>query len=128
MGMMKDYQNVDAYISEQSPELQKLLKQMRATVRKAAPGAEEAIKYGMPTLVYGGNLLHFAACKNHIGFYPTPSGIQKFERDLKPYKTSKGAIQFPLNEPLPLDLVERITVFRVKENEAKAKAKAKAKA
>ena len=91
---------------------------MRSTVQKAAPHATEKISYGMPTFYYNGNLVHFAAFKNHIGFFPTPSAIEAFEKELKSYKTSKGTVQFPLADPLPLQLIERIVKFRVKENAA----------
>ncbi len=98
---------------------------MRSTIAKAAPKADEAISYGMPTFKLQGNLVHFAGYKNHIGFYPAPSGIVNFAEDLKKYQTSKGAIQFPIDEKLPLALVTKIVKFRVKENLAKAAAKKK---
>lgn len=112
--------DIDTYISSYPADIQKLLKQMRTTIRKAAPEATEAIKYAMPTFVLCGNLVHFAAMKNHIGFYPAPSGITAFEKELAGYKTSKGAIQFPLDKPLPLKLVADIVAFRVQENREKA--------
>lgn len=90
-----------------------MLQQMRAAIQRAAPGAYEAIKYGVPTFIQGGILVHFAAFKNHIGFYPTPSGIQAFREQLAPYKSSKGSVQFALNRPLPTDLIEQIVRFRV---------------
>lgn len=89
---------------------------MRETVQKAAPEAVEDICYRMPTYKLNGNLVHFAGYKNHIGFYPTPSAIEKFKHDLTLYKTSKGAIQFPIDQPLPLELVRKIVLFRVKES------------
>ncbi len=116
---------IDAYIATFPASTQALLQQMRATITKAAPKAEEAISYGMPTFKLQGNLVHFAGYKNHIGFYPAPSGIVNFTEDLKKYQTSKGAIQFPIDEKLPLALVTKIVKFRVKENLAKAAAKKK---
>ncbi len=111
---------IDEYISGYPKEVQKLLNQMRKTIRKAAPKAEEAIKYGIPTFVLEGNLVHFGGAKNHIGFYPGASPINVFKKQLKEYKTSKGTIQFPLDQPLPLDLVTDIVKFRIKENLEKA--------
>lgn len=116
---------IDAYIATFPASTQALLQQMRATITKAAPDAEEAISYGMPTFKLQGNLVHFAGYKNHIGFYPAPSGIVTFAEELKKYQTSKGAIQFPIEEKLPLTLVTKIVKFRAKENLAKAAAKKK---
>lgn len=113
--------SIDEYISQFSEELQVLLQQMRETIAKAAPEAEECINYGMPTFRFNGNLVHFAGFKNHIGFYPAPSGISNFAQELSPYKSSKGAVQFPLDQPLPLNLVAEITRFRVEENGQKKK-------
>lgn len=110
---------IDAYISTFPAATQKLLKQMRQTIKKAAPEATEKIAYGIPTFVYNGNLVHFGGYDRHISFFPTPSGIEKFEKELQQYATSKGTIQFPLDEPLPLELVARITAFRVQENASK---------
>ncbi|NCC34429.1 MAG: hypothetical protein EOM24_20805 [Chloroflexia bacterium] len=104
--------------------MQTRLQALRAAIRAAAPEAEEAISYQMPTFRLHGNLVHFAAFKGHIGFYPTPSGIAAFEERLARYKSSKGAVQFPLDEPLPLDLVAEMVRFRVAENIAAAEAKA----
>lgn len=109
-------ENIDAYIATFPDEVQKLLQQIRATIKKAAPKAEEAIKYGMPTFVLNGNLVHFAAFKNHIGFYPAPDGITAHQKKLAKYKTSKGAIQFPLAEKLPLGLITEIVKYRAKQN------------
>ena len=106
---------IDKYIDCRPKKIQRLLKQLRTTVRKAAPSAKENISYRIPTFDLNGNLVHFAAFTNHIGFYPTSSGIKAFKKDLSAYKTSKGAIQFRLDEPLPLDLVSRIVKFRVRE-------------
>lgn len=116
---------IDAYIATFPVSTQALLQKMRNTITKAAPKAEETISYGMPTFKLQGNLVHFAGYKNHIGFYPAPSGIEAFADELEKYKTSKGAIQFPVDEKLPLALVTKIVKFRVKENLAKAVAKSK---
>lgn len=114
---------IDQYIRTFPKSTQKLLQEMRATIRKAAPQAEEGIKYGIPTFTQGGNLVHFGGYAKHIGFYPTPSGIQAFKTELARYKTSKGAVQFPLSEPLPLALITKIVRFRVKENMASIQTK-----
>jgi uncharacterized protein YdhG (YjbR/CyaY superfamily) len=118
---------ISEYIAQAPAAVQPLLEQMRATIHAAAPEATEKISYAMPTFALYGNLVHFAALKNHIGFYPTPSGIEKFQTELEGYISTKGAVQFPLNSPLPLDLVARITTFRAAENTARAAAKAKKK-
>jgi uncharacterized protein YdhG (YjbR/CyaY superfamily) len=112
--------NIDEYISSFPEEIQVLLEQIRTTIQKAAPEAKEAIKYAMPTFVLNGNLVHFAAFKNHIGFYPVPSGIEAFKKELSVYKGGKGSIQFPLDKPMPLSLITKIVKFRVKENLEKA--------
>lgn len=117
--------NVDAYIASFPEETQTLLEQLRATIKKAAPGADELISYQMPAYKYNGMLVYFAGYKNHIGFYPTASGIANFTKDLSDFKNSKGAVQFPLDKPLPLQLVTKIVKFRVKENLEKAAIKAK---
>jgi uncharacterized protein YdhG (YjbR/CyaY superfamily) len=111
---------VDEYIAGFPRDVQTILKQVRATIRKAAPDAEEAIKYRVPTFVLNGNLVHFAAFKNHVGFYPTPSGIKEFKDELSPYESAKGSVQFPLDKPMPLKLIERIVKFRVKEVRGKS--------
>lgn len=115
--------NIDEYIQSFPAEVRTILNRLRQTIRKAAPEVEEAISYRMPTFKLNGNLVHFAAYKNHIGFYPTPSGIEAFEADLSIYKTSKGAIQFPIDKELPLELITKIVQFRVQENLAKKKKK-----
>ena len=112
--------NIDEYISSFPKEIQILLEQIRQTIRQAAPEAEEAIKYAMSTFVLNGNLVHFAAFKNHIGFYPVPSGIEEFKNELSGYKGAKGSVQFPLDKPMPLNLITKIVEFRVKENLNKA--------
>ena len=99
-------------------DAQIVLNQLRQTIKKAAPDATETISYGIPTFKLGGkNLVHFAAFKNHYSFFPTSSGIEAFKKELKEYKTSKGTVQFPLNRPLPLDLITKIVEYRIEENE-----------
>ena len=115
--------NIDDYIAGFPADVRRCLNQVRAAVRRAAPDAVEAIKYRMPTFVLDGNLVHFAAFKNHVGFYPTPSAIEEFKQELAPYKSAKGSVQFPLDQPMPLDLVRRMVEFRVKQARAKSKAK-----
>jgi uncharacterized protein YdhG (YjbR/CyaY superfamily) len=111
---------VDEYIAGFPEAVQQLLQQVRQTVRETAPEAAETIKYAIPTFtLHGRNLVHFAAFKNHIGFYPTPSGVEAFEAALSGYKGAKGSVQFPLDQPLPLDLIRNIVRFRVQEHEAK---------
>jgi uncharacterized protein YdhG (YjbR/CyaY superfamily) len=116
MNATNKYKNVDAYIRTCPKETKVILEKIRETVKSAAPKSEETIKYQMPTLVLNGkNLLHFAAFKNHIGFYPIPTAIKAFQKELSPYKSAKGSVQFPLNEPIPYSLIKKIAVFRVKE-------------
>ena len=115
---------IDGYIVSFPKDIQIILHKIRTVIRKAAPEAEETINYGIPTFRLEGNLVHFAAYKNHIGFYPAPSGIRAFQKELSVYKGSKGAVQFPLNKPLPVNLISRIVKFRVKENIEKAGIKA----
>lgn len=107
---------IDEYISVFPEHVQEILQMIRATIQKAAPEAKEAIKYAIPTFVLKGNLVHFAAYKNHIGFYPAPSGLQAFKEELSGYKGAKGSVQFPIDKPLPLELIAKIVAFRVKEN------------
>ncbi|HXW90531.1 MAG TPA: DUF1801 domain-containing protein [Terriglobales bacterium] len=113
--------SMDEYVARCPKEVQQRLIEMRRTIRRAAPHATEKISYGIPTFFLNGNLVHFAAFKKHIGFYPTPSGIAAFEQQLSPYKWSKGAVQFPLDKPLPLDLVSRMVRWRVQEQRSKKK-------
>ena len=119
---------IDEYIAGFPSEVQAILQKIRLTIRKAAPDAEETISYQMPTFTLHGNLVHFAAFKHHIGFYPTPTGTEKFQKELATYKGGKGSVQFPLEQPIPYGLITKIVKFRVKENAAKAAAKAGAKA
>ncbi|MEL7591048.1 MAG: DUF1801 domain-containing protein [Anaerolineaceae bacterium] len=109
-------ESIDAYIALFPAEIQQKLQQIRAVIKQAAPEASEKISYQMPTFYLNGNLVHFAAFKHHIGFYPAPSGIENFNEELAMYRTSKGAIQFPLDKPIPFDLVRAIVEFRVAEN------------
>ena len=113
--------DIDTYISGFPKEVQIILEEIRTTIRQAAPDAAETIKYAMPTFVLNGNLVHFAAFKNHIGFYPVPSGIDAFKNELSVYKGAKGSVQFPINEPMPLGLISKIVKFRVMENVQKVK-------
>lgn len=113
---METYTSIKEYIASQPKSMQALLKEMHVTIKKAAPKVQETIKYGMPTYVGNKNLVHFALAKKHIGFYPTPSAITHFAKEFKKYKTSKGAAQFPLDEPLPLHLITKVVKFRVKED------------
>ena len=118
---------IDEYIYLFPEETRKKLEQLRMTIRKAAPDAEEMISYQMPAYKCQGMLVYFAGYKNHIGFYPTASGIAAFKEELSVYKSAKGAVQFPIDKPLPLKLIAEIVAFRVKENAAKAAMKAKKK-
>jgi uncharacterized protein YdhG (YjbR/CyaY superfamily) len=114
-----DFSTIDEYIAEFPAEVRHKLNEIRSTIKKAAPAATEKISYRMPAFDFHGTLVWFAAFKNHIGFYPTASGISRFEKELKKYKYSKGAVQFPLDKPLPLTLVTKIVKLRVAENTAK---------
>ena len=118
------FTTMDAYIASVPKEIQGILEKIRQTIRKAAPGAVEAISYQIPTFKLNGkNLVHFAAWKDHIGFYATPSGNAAFKKELSRYKVAKGSIQFPLDEPIPYDLVAKMVLFRVKETQVKKKQK-----
>ena len=114
---------IDEYIAGFPQEVQGILEQIRRTIHEAAPEATEAISYQMPTFKLYGNLVHFAAFQHHIGFYPVPSGIEKFKTELSVYKQGKGSVQFPLDQPIPYDLIRRIVEFRVEENLEKAMGK-----
>ena len=114
--------NIDEYIAGFAPEVQEILQKIRGIVRATAPEAKEKIAYQMPTFTLNGkNLVHFAAFKHHIGFYPTPSGTEKFQAEIAGYKHAKGSIQFPLDMPIPYDLIEKIVKFRISENPPKSK-------
>ena len=115
--MMKNYKNINEYIKSFPKDVQKDLVLLRNTIKKLVPKGEEAIRYGMPTFrLNDKNLLHFAAYEKHIGFYPSPSPIVAFKKELAKYKTSKGAIQFPLDKPLPMPLIVKIIKYRIKES------------
>lgn len=115
--------DIDNYITGFPEDVQKILEQLRSTIMKAAPNAEEVISYKMPAYKYHGMLVYFAAYNNHIGFYPTPSGIEAFKQELSVFKGAKGSVQFPLDKPLPIKLIAKIVAFRVKENLEKAEIK-----
>ena len=117
----KTVKSVDEYISQFPLEVQEILKALRKVIKDAAPEAEEKISWQMPTFVLHGNLVHFAAHRNHIGFYPSPSGIEAFKQELSEYKGAKGSVQFPLSKPLPHELIRKIVKFRVDENINRAK-------
>lgn len=117
----EDFKTIDEYISQFPESTQILLSQMRETIISAVPSPEESIRYAMPTIRYKNkNLVHFAGYSNHIGFYATPTGHEEFESELSKYKRGKGSVQFPIDQPLPLDLVRRITLFRISELDKKA--------
>lgn len=119
--MRQEYKSIDEYIQTFPGHIQEKLNNLREVIRELAPQAQEKISYQMPTFYLNGNLVHFAAFKKHIGFYPTSSGIEAFASELTKYKYSKGAVQFPLEEPLPIDLIKKIVSFRVEENINKKK-------
>lgn len=116
---MEKFKTVDQYISTFPPETQALLQQMREAILKAAPKAQETISYNMPGYRLNGMLVWFAGYKNHIGFYPKPSALKTFSKELSMYKSSKGAVQFPIDKPLPISLVTKMVKHRIKENAAK---------
>jgi uncharacterized protein YdhG (YjbR/CyaY superfamily) len=116
MDATKKFKTIDEYIKTFPEDVQGILEKMRQTIRKAAPGAEEVISYQIPAFKLNGNLVYFAAFKNHIGFYPTSSGIEAFKMELSPYKRARGSVQFPIEKPIPYDLLKKIVTFRVKEN------------
>jgi uncharacterized protein YdhG (YjbR/CyaY superfamily) len=120
--MNKSIHNVDEYINGFPPNARTILGKIRAAIQKAAPDAEESISYGMPAYKFNGRpLVYFAAFKNHVGFYATPTGHAAFAEDLARYKQGKGSVQFPIDKPMPLDLITRIVEFRVAENLKKKK-------
>ncbi|CAM4448264.1 iron chaperone [Paenibacillus typhae] len=119
------FENIDDYIGQAAPEVRELLQEIRKVIHEAAPEATEKISYQMPTFDLHGNLVHFAAFKKHIGFYPAPRGIEAFKDELSVYKGAKGSVQFPLGQPMPYDLISRIVKFRAAENIEKAKGKRK---
>jgi uncharacterized protein YdhG (YjbR/CyaY superfamily) len=117
--------SIDEYIAGFPPDVQQMLEQIRSAIRAIAPDAVETIKYRMPTFVLHENLVHFAAFTNHVGFYPTPSGIAKFRDELSAYNSAKGSVQFPIDDPIPLNLIRKIVRFRIQEVRAKSAAKKK---
>lgn len=123
MEKLPPFSTIDEYIGLFPEDIQQILQEIRQVIKSAAPEATEKISYQMPTFYLKGNLVHFAAFKNHIGFYPVPSGIEKFKEELSQYKGGKGSVQFPLDKPIPYDLIKRIVLFRVEENFAKANKK-----
>ena len=119
--------DVDHYIATFPNNVQTILRKLRTTIRKAAPGARETINYGIPAFSLEGSLVHYAAFKKHIGLYPRRSAINKFKAELSGYEMAKGTVRFPIGEPVPLDLISKIVKFRVKENRASAKAKSESR-
>jgi len=119
--------NIDEYIAGFPPQVQEILQKIRQTIHAAAPEAQETINYAIPTFTLKGNLVHFAAFEKHIGFYPTPSGIERFKEELSAYESAKGSVQFPLDRPIPYDLISTIVKFRLQENLQRAEAKKKGK-
>lgn len=120
--------NIDEYIAGFPTDVQEILQEIRTTIRRAAPGAEEKISYQIPSFAWHGNLIHFAAFKKHIGLYPAPRGVAEFKEELSAYEGGKGTLQFPLDKPVPFDLIRRIVQFRMEENLEVAKTKTKTKA
>jgi uncharacterized protein YdhG (YjbR/CyaY superfamily) len=115
------YSDIDQYIASFPADTQKILGKIRTTISSAAPDAKETINYGIPTFTLKGNLVHFAAFDKHIGFYPTPSGIAKFSKELSVYEGAKGSVKFPIDKPIPFDLITEIVKFRVEESLSKTK-------
>ena len=121
------FQTIDEYTQTFPKDIQKILEKVRQTIKEAAPDAEEAISYQIPTFKLSGNLVHFAAFKKHIGFYPAPTGSEAFKKELSVYKAGKGSVQFPIDKPMPLSLIKKIVKYRVKENLEKENSKKKKK-
>ncbi len=126
-GNKLSFNSIDEYILQFPPEIQAILNKLRQVIHESAPDAIEKISYQMPTFYFHGNLVHFAAYKKHIGFYPAPSGIEAFSQELSEYKGSKGAVQFPIEKPLPYELICKIVKYRVAENNQRAEEKIKKK-
>ena len=112
----RPFKTMDEYIDSFPEDVQRILNELRQSIKEAAPQAEETINYQIPTFALNGNLVHFAAFEHHIGFYPTPSGMEAFKKELSQYKGAKGSVQFPIDQPMPLSLIRRIVEYRVKEN------------
>ncbi len=121
--LVKKPNNIDEYISVFPEHIRDMLSQIRGVIKESAPQAKEIISYGMPAFFLHGNLVYFAGYKNHIGFYPTSSGINAFKQEISSYKNSKGAVQFPLDKPMPIELISKIVKYRVAENTEKLKNK-----
>lgn len=117
----QEYKSINDYISSFPEHIQEKLTELREAIREEAPEAQEKISYQMPTFYLNGNLVHFAAYSKHIGFYPTPSGIEAFKSELSKYKSAKGSVQFPMEEPLPIELIKKIVKYRVEESLKKKK-------
>jgi uncharacterized protein YdhG (YjbR/CyaY superfamily) len=126
-GLTRIFKTIDDYINTFPESTRHILRELRQTIREAAPDAQETINYQIPTFTLNGNLVHFAAFEKHVGFYPTPSGMEAFKKELSSYKGAKGSVQFPIDEPLPLPLIRRIVEYRVKENLAKKQKKSAGK-
>ncbi|HVZ39276.1 MAG TPA: DUF1801 domain-containing protein [Candidatus Kapabacteria bacterium] len=118
-----ELRNIDEYIAGFPKDIQKILNEIRETIREAAPGAEEAIKYQMPTFTLNGNLVHFAVFKKYIGFYPAPQGVPEFEKELAGYEGTKSSAHFPLDQPIPFGLIRKIVEYRVRRNAERSKEK-----
>lgn len=125
MGARSVPRTIDEHIESHPPETKRLLQELRALIREAAPDAVETISYGIPTFDQNGHLVHFAGHRSHIGFYPTDQGVEAFAAELAGYKTTKGSVHFPLDRPLPADLIRRIVVFRVEQNTRRTAGKAR---
>jgi uncharacterized protein YdhG (YjbR/CyaY superfamily) len=125
MEKQPEYTTIDEYIAMFPKDVQARLQEVRRAIHESAPEAKERISYKMPAFTLDGNLVYFSAFKSHIGFYPIPSGIEAFKEELSKYKQGKGSVQFPLDQPMPLDLIRRIVLFRAEENRKKAAAKKK---
>jgi uncharacterized protein YdhG (YjbR/CyaY superfamily) len=124
----KQFKTISEYVKTFPNDIQSILEKLRQTIRKAAPEAVESISYQMPTFKLNGKaLVYFAAFKNHIGFYPIPSGVEAFRKELSPYKAGKGSVQFPIDKPMPYHLVRRMVLFRMKETQEKPGRKSSAK-
>ena len=121
--MGKKYETIDEYIAGFPADIQAVLQEVRQTIKKAAPQASEKIGYGIPTFFLNGNLVHFAGYKSHIGFYPGSGAVEQFKEEFSAYEQSKGTVRFPLDKPVPFDLIRRVTEVRVRENLAKGKQK-----
>ncbi len=123
--MRPKYDTIDEYISTFPEDVREILEKVRRTIHEEVPEATEAISYQMPAFKLNGTLVWFAALKNHIGFYPTPAGIEAFAKEMAPYRSTKGAVQFPLDKPIPYGLIKKVVRFRAKQNLAEKKAGSK---